>query len=197
MKSRLLEEKNIHFAFEVSLLLKGAFAVAEVLTGIGVYLVTQQFIFRLVEVARRSARLDRQLPSPVGPALFGEHAQLHRVLPFEPRRHQALVDRWPAANQAGVLPDRHRRLRALYPLPAVQLQPHAFGMVALDHGRGHRRDRPDVARVRPLEALARPPDVKMTPGRPIPNQGDTPYEARRYRCCDPVRADDSRSPASV
>jgi uncharacterized membrane protein len=31
----LLEEKNIHLAFEVSLFLKGAFAVAEIVTGIG------------------------------------------------------------------------------------------------------------------------------------------------------------------
>ena len=41
----------------VSLLLKGAFAVAEVLTGIGAYLVTQQFIFRLVERVTREELL--------------------------------------------------------------------------------------------------------------------------------------------
>lgn len=49
MKSRLLNEKELHLVFEVSLFLKGAFAVAEIVTGIGVYFVTQQFLFKLVE----------------------------------------------------------------------------------------------------------------------------------------------------
>ena len=58
MKSRFLEEKNIHLAFEVSLFLKGAFAVAEIVTGIGVYFVTQQFVFRLVERITREELLE-------------------------------------------------------------------------------------------------------------------------------------------
>jgi uncharacterized membrane protein len=58
VKSRLLEEKNIHFAFEVSLILKGAFAVAEIVTGIGVYFVTQQFVFRVVERITRAELLE-------------------------------------------------------------------------------------------------------------------------------------------
>jgi uncharacterized membrane protein len=58
MKSRLLEEKNIHLVFEVSLFLKGAFAIAEVLAGIGVYFVTQQFLFRLVERVTREELLE-------------------------------------------------------------------------------------------------------------------------------------------
>jgi len=49
VKSRLVEEKNIHLAFEVSLFLKAVFAVAEIVTGIGAYFVTQQLVFRLVE----------------------------------------------------------------------------------------------------------------------------------------------------
>ena len=49
MKSEFLEEKNIHLAFEVTLFLKGAFAGAEILAGIGIYFVTQQFVFKLVE----------------------------------------------------------------------------------------------------------------------------------------------------
>lgn len=58
MKSRFLEEKNIHFAFEISLFLKAAFAVAEIVTGIGVYFVTQQFVFRLVERIMRAELLE-------------------------------------------------------------------------------------------------------------------------------------------
>lgn len=58
MKSRLFEEKNIHLAFEVSLFLKGAFAVAEIVTGIGVYFVTQQFVFKLVEHITREELLE-------------------------------------------------------------------------------------------------------------------------------------------
>ena len=58
MKSRFLEEKNIHLAFEVSLILKGAFAVAETVTGIGVYFVTQQWVFRLVERITRAELLE-------------------------------------------------------------------------------------------------------------------------------------------
>lgn len=58
MKSRFLEEKNIHRAFEVSLVLKGAFAIAEIVTGIGVYFVTQQFVFKLVERITREELLE-------------------------------------------------------------------------------------------------------------------------------------------
>ena len=58
VKGRLLAEKNIHLAFEVSLLLKGAFAVAETVTGIGVYFVTQQFVFKLVEHLTREELLE-------------------------------------------------------------------------------------------------------------------------------------------
>ncbi len=58
MKSRFLQEKNIHLAFEVSLFLKGAFAVAEMVTGIGVYFVTQQLVFRMVERITRAELLE-------------------------------------------------------------------------------------------------------------------------------------------
>lgn len=58
MKSRFLEEKNIHLAFEVSLVLKGAFAIAEIVTGIGLYFVTQQFVFKLVERITREELLE-------------------------------------------------------------------------------------------------------------------------------------------
>ena len=58
MKSGFLEEKNLHVAFEVSLFLKGAFAVAEIVTGIGAYFVTQQFVFTLVERITREELLE-------------------------------------------------------------------------------------------------------------------------------------------
>lgn len=58
MKSRFLDEKYVHLAFDVSLVLKGAFAVAEIMTGIGSYFVTQQFLFRLVERITREELLE-------------------------------------------------------------------------------------------------------------------------------------------
>ena len=58
MKSQFLEEKNLHLAFEVSLFLKGAFAVAEIVTGIGVYFVTQKFVFTLFERITREELLE-------------------------------------------------------------------------------------------------------------------------------------------
>lgn len=43
-----MQEKNIHLAFEISLLLKGAFALAEIGSGIVVYFVTRQFLLDFV-----------------------------------------------------------------------------------------------------------------------------------------------------
>lgn len=45
-----LSEKNVHVAFEVSLLLKGAFVVREVAIGIFAYFVTQKFLLDVVQV---------------------------------------------------------------------------------------------------------------------------------------------------
>ena len=42
-------EKTTHLLFQLSLLCKGVFAVAEILAGIGAYFVTQQFVLRLVD----------------------------------------------------------------------------------------------------------------------------------------------------
>lgn len=58
MKSRVLEEKYVHLAFEVSLVLKAVFAVAETLAGVGAYFVTQQLVFGLVERITREERLE-------------------------------------------------------------------------------------------------------------------------------------------
>ena len=46
---RLFDEKNVHVAFEISLALKGVFALAEIVTGIFAYFVTRQFVLDLVD----------------------------------------------------------------------------------------------------------------------------------------------------
>lgn len=48
-KKRLLDETNLHIIFELSLALKGAFALAEIVTGIFAYFVTRQFLLDLVD----------------------------------------------------------------------------------------------------------------------------------------------------
>jgi uncharacterized membrane protein len=44
-----LNEKTTHVVFQLTLLCKALFAVAEILAGIGAYFVTQQFVFGLVD----------------------------------------------------------------------------------------------------------------------------------------------------
>lgn len=51
---KLLSEKNVHVAFEVSLLFKGAFALLEIATGIFAYLVTQQFLRDMAQLVTRA-----------------------------------------------------------------------------------------------------------------------------------------------
>jgi uncharacterized membrane protein len=58
MPLRLLNEKNTHLMFEVSLFFKGAFAAAEVLAGISAYFVTQQLLFKVVERLMRIELLE-------------------------------------------------------------------------------------------------------------------------------------------
>jgi uncharacterized membrane protein len=58
MTDRFLAEKNLHLAFEVSLVLKAAFAVTEIVSGVGVYFVTRQFVFTLVERLTRAELLE-------------------------------------------------------------------------------------------------------------------------------------------
>lgn len=58
MKTWFLEEKYVRIAFEVSLLLKGVFAAAEILAGMGAYFVTQQFLLRVVERITREELLE-------------------------------------------------------------------------------------------------------------------------------------------
>lgn len=44
-----MNEKTTHALFQLSLLCKAVFAVAEILAGIGAFFVTQQFVFTLVD----------------------------------------------------------------------------------------------------------------------------------------------------
>lgn len=48
--NRIFEEKNLHLIFEVTLILKGIFALLEILGGILAYFITQEFLLRLVVV---------------------------------------------------------------------------------------------------------------------------------------------------
>jgi uncharacterized membrane protein len=46
--SKFLDEKRIHLIFEVSLFLKGAFALSEIIGGILAYIVPQQFVLYVI-----------------------------------------------------------------------------------------------------------------------------------------------------
>ena len=51
---KLLDEKNVHVAFEISLTLKGAFALAEIVASIFAYFVTKHFLLDLVHAITRT-----------------------------------------------------------------------------------------------------------------------------------------------
>ncbi len=51
---KLFDEKNVHLAFEISLMLKGAFALAEIAASIFAYYVTRQFLLDLVHAITRT-----------------------------------------------------------------------------------------------------------------------------------------------
>jgi uncharacterized membrane protein len=51
---KLLDEKNVHLAFEVSLTLKGVFELAEIAAGLVTYLITPQFMLNLVQTITRT-----------------------------------------------------------------------------------------------------------------------------------------------
>ena len=50
----LLGEKSLHIAFEASLVLKGAFAVAEIAAGLFTFLITPQLVLELVQAITRA-----------------------------------------------------------------------------------------------------------------------------------------------
>ena len=51
---KLFDAKNIHVAFEMSLILKGMFALAEIVAGIFAYFITTQFLLDLVQAVTRT-----------------------------------------------------------------------------------------------------------------------------------------------
>ena len=51
---KLFDEKNVHLAFEISLTLKGAFAVAEVAASIFAYFVAKEFLLDVVHAITRT-----------------------------------------------------------------------------------------------------------------------------------------------
>jgi uncharacterized membrane protein len=51
---RLFDQNRVHFAFEISLMFKGAFALAEIATSIFAYVVTTQFLLDLARVITRT-----------------------------------------------------------------------------------------------------------------------------------------------
>ena len=51
---KLFDENNVHVAFETSLTLKGAFALAEIAASIFAYVVTTQFLLDLVHAVTRT-----------------------------------------------------------------------------------------------------------------------------------------------
>ncbi len=58
MKSRILDKRNVHRAFELSLALKGVFAATEVLAGVATWFVTHELVLRLVERITREELLE-------------------------------------------------------------------------------------------------------------------------------------------
>jgi len=51
---KLFDEKNVHVAFEISLMFKGAFALAEISASIFAYFTTRQFLLDLVQAITRT-----------------------------------------------------------------------------------------------------------------------------------------------
>jgi uncharacterized membrane protein len=49
LRSIFADEKNVHLAFQVSLVLKASFALAEIVGGVGAYSVSQDFILSFVQ----------------------------------------------------------------------------------------------------------------------------------------------------
>jgi len=50
----MFDEKKVHVAFEISLVLKGAFALGEIATSIFVYFISRQFLIELVHTITRA-----------------------------------------------------------------------------------------------------------------------------------------------
>jgi uncharacterized membrane protein len=55
---KMFSEKNVHVAFEISLALKGVFALAEIGAGIFAYFTTTQFLLDLVHIITRAELME-------------------------------------------------------------------------------------------------------------------------------------------
>ncbi len=51
--SQWFQEKNLHLAFQISLIVKGIFALLEILGGVAAYFVSQQFLLSLILAVTR------------------------------------------------------------------------------------------------------------------------------------------------
>ena len=58
MLAGLRRQESVHLAFRASLILKAVFAAGEIIAGIGTYLITQQFIFKVLERVTREELLE-------------------------------------------------------------------------------------------------------------------------------------------
>ena len=55
---KLFDEKNVHVAFELSLVLKGVFSLTEIAAGFFTYFVTRQFLLDLVHTISRAELME-------------------------------------------------------------------------------------------------------------------------------------------
>lgn len=54
----LFQEKNLHFAFRISLAIKGVFALLEIFAGIAAYFVSQQFLLSAILAVTREELIE-------------------------------------------------------------------------------------------------------------------------------------------
>src|SRR5260370_23158432 len=72
---RLLDERTIHLVFEVSLWLKGVFALSEVIAGVATYFISQQFLLAIVLWVTKEEFAE-------DPHAISENSLLHAVQNF-------------------------------------------------------------------------------------------------------------------
>jgi Predicted membrane protein (DUF2127) len=147
----LSDEKNIHLAFEISLLLKGVFALGEIIGGVVALFVTKELLLKIVGVLTQEELAE-------DPRDLIANYLLHSTQNFSistqyfvalyllsPRQRQVMADYRASARETLVLSYRHYRLRLVHRLSAVQVQLHAFSVAAIDNSSGCYRHRPHVA----------------------------------------------------
>jgi uncharacterized membrane protein len=72
---KLTEEKDIHLVFEVSLWFKAAFALSEIIGGIVVYFISQQFLLTVVSLVTQNELME-------DPKDFLSHYLIHSAQAF-------------------------------------------------------------------------------------------------------------------